>query len=377
MRSPVKKATCRTFLCALAFASLASGQVVEKARTWADLQASHPCSSGLSGRITRLLDADSASDIGGGGGSTQVWVQCDGVDTWSIVSIGGGAGGGLSDSDYGDVAVSGSGTAMTVEALRGGAVAVAATTGNLQWEGTTADTFEGNFTFADPTADWTWAWGAAGTLTGPAGGATIIGGTGASDTLTLDGSAGTAGSAVVSASGRLQDPIVNGYLRMFQQESATSPGIFIGNGGLPSTSTFVALGIGLYKTGLLFTDATNAENSHDSGLQRYAAGVLATTDGTGLAYRHLMGGGAAVASATALPVPTGNGFHVTGTTNITSMTATNLLAGVVVTLIFDDVLTFTDGNNLKLAGDFVTTADDSISLYYDGTNFYEQSRSVN
>jgi hypothetical protein len=37
----------------------------------------------------------------------------------------------------------------------------------------TADAFEGNFTFADPTADWTWAWGADGTLTGPLGGVVI------------------------------------------------------------------------------------------------------------------------------------------------------------------------------------------------------------
>jgi len=41
------------------------------------------------------------------------------------------------------------------------------------------------------------------------------------------------------------------------------------------------------------------------------------------------------------------------------------------------VLTFTDGNNLKLAGDFVTTADDTTQLMCDGTNWYEMSRSVN
>ena len=41
------------------------------------------------------------------------------------------------------------------------------------------------------------------------------------------------------------------------------------------------------------------------------------------------------------------------------------------------VLTFTDGSNLKLAGNFVTTADDTITLAYDGTNWYEICRSVN
>jgi hypothetical protein len=34
-------------------------------------------------------------------------------------------------------------------------------------EGTTADAFEGNFTFADPTADWTWAWDATGSAAFP------------------------------------------------------------------------------------------------------------------------------------------------------------------------------------------------------------------
>ena len=79
----------------------------------------------------------------------------------------------------------------------------------------------------------------------------------------------------------------------------------------------------------------------------------------------------------ALPVPTGRIFHVTGTTNITSITSTNFASGVCITLIFDDVLTLTDGSNLKLAGNFVTTADDSISLCYDGANWFETSRSVN
>ena len=91
----------------------------------------------------------------------------------------------------------------------------------------------------------------------------------------------------------------------------------------------------------------------------------------------LQGGGAAVASATAMPVPTGRVFHVTGTTTITSVLATNFAAGAVVTLIFDGVLTFTDGSNLKLAGDFVTTADDTITIAYDGSNWFEVCRSVN
>jgi len=88
------------------------------------------------------------------------------------------------------------------------------------------------------------------------------------------------------------------------------------------------------------------------------------------------GSGAAVASATTI-VPTGNIFHVTGTTTITSVSGTGITAGTVITIIFVGILTFTDGSNLKLAGNFVTSADDTITLMYDGTNYYELCRSVN
>jgi len=115
----------------------------------------------------------------------------------------------------------------------------------------------------------------------------------------------------------------------------------------------------------------------DTSIARHSAGVIAVRDDTASSIRSLLGGGAAVASATALPLPTGNVFHVTGTTTITSITSTNFEAGVVITLIFDGVLTFTDGVNLKLAGNFVTTADDTITLVYDGTNWYEIARSIN
>lgn len=67
---------------------------------------------------------------------------------------------------------------------------------------------------------------------------------------------------------------------------------------------------------------------------------------------------------------------VSGTTTITSIYASQQ-AGRRITLIFQGVLTFTDGSNLKLNGNFVTTADDTITLVCDGTNWYEVSRSAN
>lgn len=68
-------------------------------------------------------------------------------------------------------------------------------------------------------------------------------------------------------------------------------------------------------------------------------------------------------------------YEVSGTTNITSVSAS--WPGRRVTLKFAGILTFTDGSNLKLAGDFVTSADDTITLVCNGTNWYEVSRSVN
>lgn len=80
------------------------------------------------------------------------------------------------------------------------------------------------------------------------------------------------------------------------------------------------------------------------------------------------------AATTTLPVYT-DYITILGTTNITSITAS--WNRRVVTLRFDDVLTFTDGSNLKLAGNFVTTNNDTITLLCDGTDWYEIARSVN
>ena len=127
----------------------------------------------------------------------------------------------------------------------------------------------------------------------------------------------------------------------------------------------------------VFTSQSNdAYNNVDTGVGRQAGGVLRATNG-GNTTRGLLGGGSAIASASALPVPTGNVQHVTGTTGITSISTTNLGSGVCTTLIFDDALTVTDGSNLKLAGNFTTTADDTLSVCFDGTNWFETARSVN
>ena len=71
----------------------------------------------------------------------------------------------------------------------------------------------------------------------------------------------------------------------------------------------------------------------------------------------------------------GNFFDITGTTNLDSIAAQTV--GKEVTLQFDGVLTVTDGGNLNLAGNFVTSADDILKLVTDGIDWWEISRSAN
>ncbi|UOD28784.1 right-handed parallel beta-helix repeat-containing protein [Massilia violaceinigra] len=83
-----------------------------------------------------------------------------------------------------------------------------------------------------------------------------------------------------------------------------------------------------------------------------------------------------IASAAELVLPPGGSyFVVTGTTNITSMTAS--FAERTVTLKFNDVLTFTDGGNLVIAGNYVTAFNKTITLISDGSAWVEIARSTN
>ncbi len=116
----------------------------------------------------------------------------------------------------------------------------------------------------------------------------------------------------------------------------------------------------------------------DVSLFRNASGVLKLSNSAaGTVSTGFLGGGASLASASALPVPAAALFHVTGTTGITSITNTNLGAGACFTMIFDATLTVTDGSNLVMNGNFSATAGDTLSMCFDGTNFYETARSDN
>lgn len=102
---------------------------------------------------------------------------------------------------------------------------------------------------------------------------------------------------------------------------------------------------------------------------------ISVPDTTNVVQFNTPGNAKTVASAGTITIPGDADFvTISGTTNITSVTASYI--GREVTLLFSGILTFTDGSNLKLAGNFVTTADDTITLKCDGTNWWEMSRAV-
>ncbi len=433
MLNPVNKAICRTFLCALAFTSFAGAQIVERSRTLADLLQSHPCNSGLAGRHTIVTDCDAADDLGNGEGAFSCFARCDGVDTWAAVSIGGGAGGGgeatsvqgsatlpatcteldlYQDTDSGGTEFyvctatdtwtkAGVGTIGGTLGATDNGICRADGTGTVTAQGsplTLSDVSGVTTTLATitpaATTGATVAGQALAITASPAVASTDTAGAAAGGAITL-----TAGAAARLTSGNANGGSVNivpgagigtgtaGKLTLgvfdanFGQDVYTTRAYYQG-GSTPAAANMVFDGSGMYLKGAYSIEWGSGlpdayAYSGDAGLSRSAAGVVRATDGNPNNTRGLLGGGAAVASATALPVPTGRVFHVTGTTTITSITSTNFQSGVCVTLIFDDVLTFTDGSNLKLSGDFVTTADDTWSGCYDGTNWHEEGRSVN
>lgn len=105
-----------------------------------------------------------------------------------------------------------------------------------------------------------------------------------------------------------------------------------------------------------------------------------------LAGRFQLGKGTDVASAGDLVLAgNGNVFHITGTTTINAVTTTNWQAGSMVTFIFDGSVTvkhnIAGGANtavmlLAAAGDFSATANDTLTLVYDGTSWFEVCRTV-
>ena len=94
--------------------------------------------------------------------------------------------------------------------------------------------------------------------------------------------------------------------------------------------------------------------------------------------------GANVASANDMVLGNdGNFFSITGTTTINTISANNWQSGSVIKLQFNDNITVkhnTAGTGASLllsgAGDMSATADDTLTLVYDGTTWRELARTV-
>lgn len=199
---------------------------------------------------------------------------------------------------------------------------------------------------------------------------------------------GTATSLTLKDAGGTQNTVLtapaSGVIRVSDTAQTSLQRIIFGDATLG-----VALHLRQDLNYLRVVDATNSTYRSMTAQSFYLRGegrIEQVSDGV-LAYKNsagniafLMGGGANVASATPLPVPVAMVYHVTGTTGFSTITSTGLIKGSEITLIFDGILTVTTGTgNLRLAGaaNFASTADDTLTLVYDGTNWYEKCRSVN
>lgn len=117
--------------------------------------------------------------------------------------------------------------------------------------------------------------------------------------------------------------------------------------------------------------ATNDSSSSQSGANDNPYGQIWTAK-LGLTK------GEDIASGATIAITKGVIHDITGTADITSITAGDV--GQIVILQFDGTAAtngVVDGNNLKIAGDFGYTPDDVLILYCDGTDWFEISRSVN
>lgn len=77
-------------------------------------------------------------------------------------------------------------------------------------------------------------------------------------------------------------------------------------------------------------------------------------------------------------VSSGNNFKAINTLATTITTFDDGYKGQIITIIFTTAnTTIAETGNIKLSAAFTSTADDTMSLIYDGTNWYELARSVN
>lgn len=99
-------------------------------------------------------------------------------------------------------------------------------------------------------------------------------------------------------------------------------------------------------------------------------GPTALVDVSAGEVRYKVGSNIASASTISPAVGAGNVFHVTGTTTINTITARSIGAGDWLTLIADGAWAFGTSGNIK-ATKSTMVANDAVTLFYDGTNWYQ------
>jgi hypothetical protein len=108
-----------------------------------------------------------------------------------------------------------------------------------------------------------------------------------------------------------------------------------------------------------------------SGLTNVTAAVLQSTGVANLFKGETV-------SASGILTPSGNILHVKAGSWITAVSSSGFKPGTTLTLIFDGSATVLDNaGSLNLSGHFRADANDTLSLVFDGTNWYETSRSAN
>lgn len=159
------------------------------------------------------------------------------------------------------------------------------------------------------------------------------------------------------------------------------PGWILNNRCMSTTPTN-SISVPAVATGTVYIDGNLCTKLINWDAAEAAAGevILGHNTISGTTQLHGSQQVATVASTAALTLPLGSKPHehfiISGTTDITSVVATGWV-GRTVTLHFEDVLTFTDGSNLALAGNFVTSANDTITLACIGATWQEIGRSAN
>lgn len=168
-----------------------------------------------------------------------------------------------------------------------------------------------------------------------------------------------------------------------------------------------ALSARLVQQGSTAAGTTNAINNTSLTLVQTSAGSIMMTapDSTSILYFAVNGAvkgqitnqrlllanrlnqakGADVASASTLTLGIdGDSFTITGTTNVDYITTTNWSAGARVLLQFSGILTVNNNSgsvpgstaSILLTAAFITTANDTLSLWFNGTNWVETGRTV-